>query len=133
MRTLALILLAACSTDTATFHEDIRPVIDQSCVSCHREGGIGPMDLSDETVVETWKEAIVASVAAGSMPPWGMDPDCRDVKGSQVLSDDTIAAFTRWADGDFEWGDPSDYVAPVVPDVEPPPDPDITLDFGAVS
>ena len=28
-----------------TFHEDIEPILQRSCQSCHRDGGVGPMPL----------------------------------------------------------------------------------------
>ena len=28
-----------------TFHKDIEPILQRSCMSCHREGGAGPMPL----------------------------------------------------------------------------------------
>jgi len=36
--------LSAQSTEV-TFHKDIEPILQRSCMSCHREGGAGPMPL----------------------------------------------------------------------------------------
>ena len=69
-------------------------------------------------VLDTWEDfslwgaAAVASVEAGTMPPWTPDAECRFFHGDRTLTDEEIAVFTGWlADGSVE-GAESDYVAP---------------------
>ncbi len=130
MRPLLLLLLSACADAPTTWHEDVRPIVDARCMTCHTDDGIGPMSFSNTDTVQQWQQAIVLAVQSRAMPPWGMDPDCRDIQDSQALSDDEIAAFTAWSESGFQMGDENAYVAPLMPDIQPLPPADMTLDFG---
>ncbi len=58
----------------------------------------------------------MVTVEDRTMPPWGMDPDCRPSVGDLRLSDITVATFTAWRDAGFPEGDEADYGAPDLPD-----------------
>lgn len=109
----ALCTLIACSGPIEpTYHGGIRALMESKCVGCHQEGGIGPFALDDPETVELLGPSIVAEVEARRMPPWGMDPECRDTVDSIRLSDDEVAAFSTWRDDGFPAGDPADYQPP---------------------
>jgi len=41
---VALSVLAGCAREeTGSFSQDVRPILDQNCIACHREGGEGFM------------------------------------------------------------------------------------------
>jgi len=95
-------LLSACSTDAPpTYQADIRPLIERHCVSCHQEDGISPFALQNWEEVEPLRGYIVDAVEKGSMPPWGMNDDCRDVQYSLQLSDEEKVLFTSWRDAEY--------------------------------
>ncbi|MCH9683775.1 MAG: hypothetical protein K0V04_20250 [Deltaproteobacteria bacterium] len=104
----------------ATYHGQIRALVQEHCVGCHQQGGIAPIPLETWEQVEPLASWIVEVVDAGTMPPWGQDPDCRPTEGSLVLSEQDKASFRQWAEQGFAPGDPQDYVAPPPP--EPPPE-----------
>ena len=120
---LVAVGLTACGeTKPATYHADVRPVVEAKCVSCHQDGGVGPFSMThdlDSWVdgAPPWAESAVASVAAGSMPPWSPEDDCRPIQHSRALTDDEKSVFARWADHGFTAGSPAAYVAPALPEL----------------
>ena len=107
-----------------TWHADVRPVVEASCVSCHSEGGSAPFVLDDWSTAKVLSAAIVDSVESRRMPPFGFDEDCREVIGSERLSEEQIALFSDWAAAGYAEGDEADFVAPDIEETEPlrPPD-----------
>lgn len=100
----------------ATWHRDVRPIVEQRCTGCHAPGGIGPFSLEDDPSgwsdgPPAWAPAIAASVAAGSMPPWHAADDCHPIPHADVLPPADLATFDTWAKGGFVEGDPADFVA----------------------
>ena len=115
-------------TGSVTYYSDVQPILEQYCVRCHQEGGLGPGDFTDPDVVNALAPAIIGAIDGGRMPPPVSDPDCQDYTGSEHLrlpdaSRDVIAA---WIDAGQPLGDPSDAAPPVVIDTELP-DPDHVL------
>ncbi len=100
------------STGATTYHGTVRAIIEENCVSCHTDGGAAPFALDTFEQAHTARFSLVAAVASGQMPPWPMDPDCRDVKDARVLSESDLAAVAAWAEDGFAEGDPADYTAP---------------------
>ena len=110
-----------------TFHRDIRPLVQASCVGCHAPGQIGPFAFDTPEAMLDLKELIVASIEDRTMPPWGMHDDCHDTVGNLRLSDAQVAMVTTWRDQGFPEGDAADYVAPAVPEPEDIGPPDLVL------
>lgn len=113
-----------------TWHGHVRALVETHCVSCHASGSIGPMPLDTFESTAGFRQRMVLRVnqqhGTGSglpMPPWPMDPECREVKDARVLSAAEKAAFAAWAASDYPEGDPASYVAPsprVGPNLGPP-------------
>lgn len=61
------------SADAPTYWADIAPLYAERCVTCHQDGGLGPMPLEDYADAVQWADASAASVAARTMPPWGAE------------------------------------------------------------
>ena len=53
-----------------TYHRDVARILQQNCVSCHRDGGIAPFALDDLTAVKERARTISRVVREGTMPPW---------------------------------------------------------------
>lgn len=108
-----LTLLVACAPkvdDAPTYEVDVRPILEESCVSCHDEGGAGGFPLTTFEDVHATREAIASAVAERRMPPWLAGDGCTDYEGDISLSDDEIATITAWADAGGPQGDPADAV-----------------------
>jgi len=106
--------------DAPTWHEDVRPVFEATCVSCHTEdGGISGIPLVTYEEAYAWREPIAAAVAAGTMPPWRADPGCADYENDFSLSDEAVQTVLDWAAADGPEGDAS-AAAPAAEPWQPP-------------
>lgn len=131
MRLLALLaLLTACQRNReATWHEDVRPLVQTRCAGCHHAGGIAPFAFNDAEEARALGPAMVAAVEAGTMPPFGFDSaSCRELEADGRLTEKEIAVFTRWAAHGYPEGEEQRYRAPKRPEpaVLPPPDLELT-------
>jgi hypothetical protein len=102
-----------------TYHHDIRPILEDRCVSCHVAGGAGPFPLDTWENVDKFKIVVVPAVTSHRMPPWPADDtNCTKQRNKQRLTDAQIALFTRWQQEGFAQGAPAEF-APIV-DEDPP-------------
>jgi len=53
-----------------TWHQDVRPIVDRRCATCHQAGQIAPFALTTHAEVMAWLPLVRASVESGRMPPW---------------------------------------------------------------
>lgn len=81
-----------------TYHQDVKPLLNDFCTRCHYAEGQGPIDFTDATTVQNLGDLIMNSVDEGRMPPPVADPDCRDYHDSDkmVLSEEDKATLARW-------------------------------------
>lgn len=117
-----------------TWHADVHPILHKNCGSCHVEGNIAPFVLDDYDTASMLADAIVASVDAGTMPPWfAVETDeCVPKlpwKGDLRLTDEEKQTLREWADAGAPLGDP----ATATPLDEPPAlelqDPQAEMEF----
>ncbi|MFN0251968.1 MAG: hypothetical protein ACKV2T_34145 [Kofleriaceae bacterium] len=122
MRFTPLVLLVvACSSDPdPTFHSDIQPMIERSCVQCHSPGNIAPFSLETYADVVEHAAAIEVAIRDRVMPPSPVDVSgaCQTFRDAPYLTDDEIARFATWVDKNNPIGDPKDAPPPTKP---PPP------------
>jgi peroxiredoxin len=88
-----------------TYAEHVAPVLQAHCVSCHREGDIGPMDLSTYEDVAAWAEMIVEVTQNRTMPPWHATQDHAKFANDRTLSEKELSILEQWAAGGAESGD----------------------------
>ncbi len=91
-----------------TWHGNIKPLFEQNCMACHRDGGIAPFGYENFEDVKAQRMAIKSAVANRTMPPWHAADDCIDYKGSLRLGDDQVKMISDWVDSGAPEGDPSD-------------------------
>jgi hypothetical protein len=86
------------SDKQVTFTKDIAPILQRSCVTCHRQGEMAPMALMTYEDARPWARAIKTRVTSREMPPWniGHDRD-HEVQERSSLSDAEIAMIAKWA------------------------------------
>lgn len=89
-----------------TFTRDAAPIFFEHCVSCHREGGIGPFSLETYAGARERAELIAAMTEARRMPPWLPEPGSEPFVGERRLPDAAIGTLRRWAEGGALEGDP---------------------------
>ena len=109
--------LALCSAPLAaqqvTFTKDVAPILQRSCVTCHRPGQIAPMSLRTYEEARPWARSIKTRVAARAMPPWHIDRNVgiQEFKNNLSLSDKDIATIVAWVDAGAPRGNPADMPA----------------------
>lgn len=113
--TLVLVtgLPAFAAQDTVTFYEQVAPILQANCVSCHQPSGknigslVAPMSLMTYEEVRPWARAIARRVKAREMPPWFADEPRGVFSNERRLTDKEITTILAWADAGAPGGDKS--------------------------
>lgn len=113
-------VMAQDALDELTYNTHVAKILNENCVVCHREGGIGPMQLETYDQVRPWAPLIQLKVASREMPPYAYDHGIgiQDLQGDWRLAQDEIDTIVAWVNQGSPMGDS---------DIEPPtidlPDP----------
>src|SRR5262245_8318713 len=93
-----------------TFTKDVAPILQRSCVTCHRPGEIAPMSLMTYEDARPWARSMKTRVASREMPPWHIDRTIgiQQFKDDPSLTDDEIATVVKWVDAGAPRGNPAD-------------------------
>ena len=108
-----------------TFTRDIAPILQRSCVRCHRPGGVAPMSLVEYEDVQPHAMRIMRRTGIrdrmGAMPPWYVEKDIgiQHYKDDPSLSTAEITAIASWARGGTPMGNPADMPTALVFDDKP--------------
>jgi peroxiredoxin len=95
-----------------TYSNQISRLLNSKCVSCHREGEIGPFPLTSYDEVNGWGEMILEVVEKGQMPPWFANPEYGKFKNDCRLSDEQKQLLQTWVDNGSPEGDPANLPEP---------------------
>ena len=97
-----------------SYNGEVGRIINENCVVCHREGGIGPMHLSNYDQVRPWAPLIQLRVANREMPPYSYDHGIgiQELQGDWRLQQDEIDTIVAWVNQGAPLGDP-DQAVPV--------------------
>ena len=108
-------------SDEVTYNTHVAQIINENCVVCHREGGIGPMQFENYDQVRPWAPLIQLKVANREMPPYAYDHGIgiQELEGDWRLSQDEIDTVVAWVNSGSPMG-PADIVPPepVLPSLE---------------
>ena len=101
---------SAQSQTSITFTKDVAPILQRSCVTCHRPGEMAPMSLMTYEDVRPWARAIKTRTSAREMPPWHIDRTIgiQDFKNNPSLSDQEITTIAKWVDAGAPRGNAAD-------------------------
>ena len=102
-----------------TYVDDVADIINNNCVVCHREGGIGPMQFETYDQIRPWSPLIQMKVANREMPPYAYDEGIgiQELHGDWRLSQDDINTIVDWVNTGSEYGDADTIVlAPTLSD-----------------
>ena len=94
-----------------SYAKTIAPMLNDNCVSCHREGGIGPWAMSDYNMVRGFSLMIREVVRTQRMPPWHADPHVGSFSNDRSLSDDEIRTLVHWVEAGAPRGEGADLLA----------------------
>jgi hypothetical protein len=113
-----------------TYYQDVAPILQGKCVTCHVSGGIAPFAL--DTPVAAVQQAAAMKLVTGSreMPPWPPGPLSPKLLHDRSLSDAQIGLLAAWADGGAPLGDAAHPAPPGQPDVIDIGTADFSVDMG---
>ena len=101
--------------DPPTYSKDVAPILQQTCIRCHSEGGVAPMPLTTYEEVRQFATLIKDRVVRRIMPPYHADATIgiQDYKNDIRLSKEEINTIVQWVDSGTPEGDPADLPPPV--------------------
>ena len=94
-----------------TYVDDVAPLLIQNCVTCHREGGIGPWAMTNYAMVRGFAPMIREVVRTRRMPPWHADPMHGDFANDRSLTTDETRMLVHWAEAGAPRGEGADPLA----------------------
>lgn len=96
---------ASSDSESITYSEHIAPILQTRCVACHREGDIGPMDLSSYDDASAWADMIVEVTQDRRMPPWHANPEHGHFSNDRRLTEREVQWIADWARNGAPRGD----------------------------
>jgi hypothetical protein len=89
-----------------TWSREISRLVDQRCVSCHREGG-SSFALTTFQEARPWAKAIKEEVLERRMPPFAAVKGFGDIRDDRALTQEEIHLISDWVEGGSPEGDPA--------------------------
>ena len=82
-----------------SYAQDVVPILERRCLSCHTEGGIAPFAMSNHQVVQGWSPMIREVLYTKRMPPGQIDNDyVHDFKEVSHITIDETRTLVQWID-----------------------------------
>jgi peroxiredoxin len=97
---------------SVTYARDIAPILQDRCISCHREGEIGPFELTSYEETAGWGEMIAEVVRERRMPPWHADPKHGTFANDRSMPSAEKDLIYEWVKNGCPEGDPADLPEP---------------------
>lgn len=79
-----------------SYEKEIAPLLMDKCVACHREGGIGPWQMSSYEMVKGFAPMIREVVRTQRMPPWHVDPHYQTFSNDRGLTKEQVKTLVHW-------------------------------------
>ena len=101
---------AAHAADCAniSYARTVAPILQEKCVSCHVNGGIGPFAMNSYEVVKGFSPMIRETVRTRRMPPYFADPHIGVFKNDQGLTADQTRLLVHWIEAGAPRGEGPD-------------------------
>lgn len=90
-----------------TYCNQIVRILQKRCVECHREGDIGPMDLTNYDDVAAWSDMMLEVIRDNRMPPWQANPAHGKFANDRSLSVEEKQTLEKWVANGTPLGDTS--------------------------
>ena len=94
-----------------SYSKTIAPMLIDNCVTCHRQGGIGPWQMSSYDMVKGFAPMIREVVRTERMPPWHADPHYQAFSNDRSLSKDEVKTLVHWIEAGSPRGSGGDPLA----------------------
>jgi len=94
-----------------SYEKTIAPMFIDNCIVCHRQGGIGPWQMSSYDMVKGFAPMIREVVRTERMPPWHADLHYNAFKNDRSLSMDQVKTLVHWIEAGAPRGTGGDPLA----------------------
>ncbi len=94
-----------------SYEKAIAPLLIDNCVTCHRQGGIGPWQMTSYDMIKGFSPMIREVVRTERMPPWHADPHYNVFSNDRSLSKDEVKTLVHWIEAGSPRGQGSDPLA----------------------
>ena len=94
-----------------SYANDVVPILQANCISCHQKGGMGPFAMSDYKKVKGWSDMIRETLRTQRMPPWHADPAYKSFHNSLGLTDTERRTLLTWVEQGSQLGEGGDPLA----------------------
>ena len=98
---------------TYTYYQDVGPILDARCGSCHGDQAFGGLDFSTYEAVYATRPLIEIALKEGTMPPWLAADGCTEYQHSLQLEPGELDLLLTWLDEGAPTGDAGDPGAPL--------------------
>lgn len=95
-----------------TYCKQVSRILQDHCVRCHREGEIGPFNLTEYDEVVGWAEMIREVIQEKRMPPWNANPEHGEFSNARFLSEEEKQVIAQWVESGAPKGNVSDLPEP---------------------
>lgn len=79
-----------------SYAKQVAPILQEKCVSCHVNGGIGPFAMNSYDIVKGFAPMIRETVRTHRMPPYFADPHIGVFKNDQGLTAEQAKTLVHW-------------------------------------
>jgi AhpC/TSA family len=79
-----------------SYEKSIAPLLIEKCVTCHREGGIGPWQMTNYDMIRGFAPMIREVVRTQRMPPWHADPHYSVFSNDRGLTNEQRRTLVHW-------------------------------------
>lgn len=94
-------------TQEVGYHGNIDKLVQEKCLPCHREGGVGPFKLDSYTEVKKRGAMLNRVIAEGIMPPWFAKESAAPFMNDSSLTKEEKQRFASWVSAGMPEGDRS--------------------------
>jgi hypothetical protein len=91
-----------------SYEKEIAPLLMDKCVACHREGGIGPWQMTNYDMIRGFAPMIREVVRTQRMPPWHADPHYGVFSNDRGLTPAQAKTLVHWIEAGAPRGDGPD-------------------------
>ena len=98
-KTLTMESLEASHNRDISFVDDVVPILQERCVSCHRENGVAPWAMSSYEMVRGWSAMMRETLLTRRMPPGQIDyKDIDKFVDVHYITDEEMVTLVHWID-----------------------------------
>jgi peroxiredoxin/mono/diheme cytochrome c family protein len=94
-----------------SYEKTIAPLLIDNCVTCHRQGGIGPWQMTGYEMIKGFSPMIREVVRTERMPPWHADPHYNVFSNDRSLNKEEIKTLVHWIEAGSPRGSGGDPLA----------------------